>query len=66
MTLAELTSTRPRRFRQGPIQYLAWPDFWVSIDNGKPGQWVGYWPRSEVVAVVALAGLDDKAEAGVL
>lgn len=66
MTLAELTSTKPRRFREGRIQYLAWPDFWVSIDNGKPGQWVGYWLRSEVEAIVVLAGLDDKPEAGAL
>lgn len=59
MTLAEATSSRPRRIRQGRMLYLVWPDFWVSIDNGKLGQWLGYWTKPEVEAAVALAGLDD-------
>lgn len=59
MTLAEITFSRPRRIRQGRLLYLAWSNFWVSIDNGKPGQWAGYWSQPEVEAVVALAGLDD-------
>lgn len=42
--------------------YLVWPDFWVSTDTDKPGQWVGYWSRPEVEAVVALSGWDDGPE----
>lgn len=62
MTLAEITSSKPHRFRRGAVLYLQWPDFWVLIDNGQLGQWVGYWSRAEVEAVVARADVDEAPE----
>lgn len=59
MTLAEITSSPPRRILEGQMLYLARPNFRVSIDSGKPGQWSGYWSRPEVETVIALSGLDD-------
>lgn len=59
MTLSELTSTQPRLIRKGRMLYLAWPDFWVSVDHGKLGQWVGCWSRPDVEALVASIDLSD-------
>lgn len=54
--LADITATEPRLFTEGPIRYLVWPAFWVSMEGVHLSRWVGDWSRDEIKDVVTRYG----------